>query len=212
MIQINCLEPNIAEVWVTKSNIMVISSEQHIDNSKEAISNLLTEVRTTIEGINAQTLNTPEDVNKWSMLQCLKHLSFAVEVYNKNVENAFLTGKYNSPADSFKSHWKGDMFTKMISPKDDGTIKPMKTFKSMNPTVVMDAEPTLYEFFTLHQKFADLIEESRSFDLNKVKVNTALGPMVKLRLGDAFRFIIGHAERHLMQLKRIKATVHQVPA
>ena len=191
---------------------MVISSEQHIANSKTAISDFLSQVRSTIENLDERTLNTPEDVEKWSMLQCLKHLSYAIEVYNENIEQAFTVGKHNSPSETFKSHWKGDMFTKMISPKDNGEIKTMKTFKSMMPKVVMESEDTLAEFFSLHEKFAELIEQSKAFDLNKVKVNTALGPMVKLRLGDAFRFIIGHAQRHLIQLKRIKATVYQVPA
>lgn len=191
---------------------MVISSAQHITNSKLAMLDLLNEVRSIIENLDERTLNTPEGVEKWSMLQCLKHLSYAIEVYNENIENAFTIGKHNSPSESFKSHWKGDMFTKMISPKENGEIKNMNTFKSMMPKVVMDSESTLAEFFALHEKFAELIEQSKDFNLNKVKVNTALGPMVKLRLGDAFRFIIGHAQRHLIQLKRIKATVHQVPA
>jgi len=169
----------------------------------------LTEVRSLIENLDERTLNTPEDVNKWSMLQCLKHMSFAVEVYNKNIGEAFESGQYKTPAQNFKSHWKGDMFTKMISPKDNGEVsRPMRTFSSMNPVQVLDAESVINEFFSLHEELITFIDQSKEYDLNKVKINTALGPLVKLRLGDAYRFVIGHAERHLVQLKRIKSAVN----
>ncbi|MFY0594064.1 DinB family protein [Roseivirga sp.] len=192
---------------------MVTTSKQILSEASRSVENLLAEVKSLLEGLDERTLNMPEDVNKWSILQCLKHMSFAIEVYNKNVEKAFQSGKHNTPSEKYKSHWKGDMFTRLISPKDNGEVtRPMRTFSAMNPVQVLNAESVITEFFTLHEKFAELIKQSSEFDINKVKVNTALGPLVKLRLGDAFRFVIGHAERHLVQIKRIKTVVNQVPA
>ncbi len=187
---------------------MVIEASKHIDSSLQDLKSILEEVRTTIKGVDEITLNTPEAEGKWSMLQCLKHMSIAVEVYNTNTLSALESAQSGTNSSDYKSHWKGDMFVKMISPKKNGEIKnSMKTFKSMNPHNSLAAKDTIEEFFAQHEEYLHLIEKSRTYDLNRVKVNTALGPMVKLRLGDAYRFIIGHAQRHLIQLKRIKATV-----
>lgn len=187
---------------------MVIEASKHIDSSLQDLRGILDEVKTTIEGVDEISLNTPEGEGKWSMLQCLKHMSIAVEVYNTNTMSALQSTQSGTNTSDYKSHWKGDMFVKMIAPKSNGEIKnTMKTFKTMEPHNALEAKETIEEFFAQHEEYLRLIEESRKYNLNRVKVNTALGPMVKLRLGDAHRFIIGHAHRHLIQLKRIKVTV-----
>ncbi len=192
---------------------MVIKSEQHIGNSKRALEQVITDVQEILEGMDQSSLNLLEGEGKWSILQCLKHMSLAIKVYVENTENALASNRHRNPTDEFVSHWKGDMFTNMVAPKSKGEIKgKMKTFKSMNPSSSLDAESTISEFFALHKKFISQIEQAKDFNINKVKVNTALGPLVKLRLGDAFRFIIGHAERHVIQLKRIKTSIHQTAA
>ena len=52
-----------------------------------------------------------------------------------------------------------------------------------------------------------LVEKSRAVNIDRIKVPTALGSMVKLRLGEALRFIVAHTQRHLVQLERIKNVV-----
>ncbi len=189
---------------------MVIAASKHIDSSKAHLKHILDEVKATINGMDEVALNTPESEGKWSMLQCLKHMSIAVEVYNLNTLNALNSANEGTTAAEYKSHWKGDMFVKMIAPKENGEVtNNMKTMKSMSPENSLDANETIKEFFAQHEEYLRLIERSRSYDINRVKVNTALGPLVKLRLGDAYRFIIGHAQRHSIQLKRIKSAVTQ---
>ncbi len=187
---------------------MVVGASKHIDSSKEDLKYILDEVKTTINGLDEVVLNTQESEEKWSMLQCLKHMSIAIEVYNTNTLDALGSASEGTTAAEYKSHWKGDMFVKMIAPKENGEVKNnMKTMKSMSPDDSLDANETIKEFFALHEEYLRLIERSRDYDLNRVKINTALGPLVKLRLGDTFRFIISHAQRHLIQLKRIKSAV-----
>ena len=75
--------------------------------------------------------------------------------------------------------------------------------KSMYPKEVLDKEETLREFNEIHGQLLAHLEKARQYDLNRIKISTALGPIVKLRMGDAFRFVIAHAQRHVVQLKRI---------
>ncbi|MBO3699351.1 DinB family protein [Roseivirga sp. E12] len=187
---------------------MVLEASKHIDSCQKDLQYILDEVRVTIEGLDETTLNCQEGEGKWSMLQCLKHMSIAVGVYNNNTHSALESGNHSTPSVDYKSHWKGDMFVKMIAPKENGKVKNnMKTMKTMNPDHSLNPQETIEEFFSQHKEYLRLMEKSRSFNLNRVKVNTAIGPLVKLRLGDAYRFIVAHAHRHLIQLKRIKAAV-----
>lgn len=186
---------------------MKIESQKHIEQSVNSLKEDLSEIKALIEGLDEKTLNQLEGPKKWSILQTMEHLTLANTIYVKNIDKAF--EKYvQGSAEIYQSHWKGDWFTRMISPKEDGEIKnKMKTVGSMAPEEQLDAEKTINEFFELHEKFIDQMNESRNYNLNKVKVTTGFGPLVKLRLGDVFNFLIGHIERHIIQMKRIKAAV-----
>lgn len=186
---------------------MKLKATTHIQNSIQQCENALSEVEHVIAGLDDATLNTQEAAGKWSILQCLKHLSIANSIYVETITKAH--AKYpKTPAETFSSHWKGDYFTKMISPRENGVVKNnMKTMKSMDPGKAMNPKETIDEFFATHRKLIELMKKSENYNLNKVKVPTALGPLVKLRLGDAFRFLLGHLDRHVLQLKRIKKAV-----
>lgn len=186
---------------------MKLKATTHIQNSIQQCENALSEVEQIIAGLDDTTLNTQEAAGKWSILQCLKHLSIANKIYVENLGKAF--EKYpQKPEETFKSHWKGDYFTKMISPKENNEVKnKMKTMKSMDPKQALNPKETIDDFFQTHQQLIELIKQSENYSLNKVKVPTALGPIIKLRIGDAFRFLLGHLDRHVLQLKRIKKAV-----
>lgn len=186
---------------------MKLKATTHIQNSIQQCEKALKEVEGIIEGLNDDELNTQEAAGKWSILQCLKHLSIANQIYVENIQKAY--SKYPpQPEDLYRSHWKGDYFTKMISPRENDVVKnKMKTIKSMDPQQALNPEETINEFFNTHRQLIELIRQSENYSLNRVKVPTALGALVKLRLGDAFRFLLGHLDRHLLQLKRIRKAI-----
>ena len=43
-------------------------------------------------------------------------------------------------------------------------------------------------------------------DLASIKIQTAI-PLVKIKLGDAFRFVVGHNERHIWQAEKVYGVV-----
>lgn len=187
---------------------MKIQKQEHIQSLIEGFESIIQDTKTLIDGLSKHQLNTPEAHDKWSMLQCIKHLSLSAIPYIKNVEQTLAKKSPSPHADTFSSSWRGDFFTRIISPGPDGEVRrPVQTFRSMNPIEMLDMDETLAEFVWLHSELIELIKVSSNYDITKIRVPTALGPIVTLRMGDAFRFLLGHAQRHMVQLKRIKATV-----
>ena len=43
------------------------------------------------------------------------------------------------------------------------------------------------------------LNNSRNINLNKVKTNITISKLIKLKLGDTFRFLTYHNERHIIQ-------------
>lgn len=181
-------------------------------NANQLIQQLSADLQEVIDKVNycvnsvedLEHLNLPEANNKWSMLQDVAHMSLSIAPYNRNISRAIQSGLRNESDYEYNSHWKGDWFTKFIAPDANAIIKNrMRTMKSMEPKEILDKEETMKEFNQSHRELLELLEKARDYDMNRIKVPTALGPLVKLRLGDAFRFIIAHAQRHVIQLKRI---------
>lgn len=165
-------------------------------------------VDSLVENVEGIALNTPEAQGKWHMLQCIEHMSRATEVYVNNVADKLSSGTLPTASQQYKGHWKGRMFAKMNAPKE-GDVIPMKvkTFKRMEPPHELDSQMVITRFHNIHEELIAVVNKSRSVNIDKVKVATALGPMVKLRVGDAYRFILAHTQRHLVQLERIKNKV-----
>lgn len=193
---------------------MIINSNQLIQQLAADLKQVIDDTNHCINSVSdTALLNLPEADKKWSMLQCTAHMSLSVKVYVQNIGNALKKNEMREGTNyEFKSDWKADRFTRIIAPDANAIIKNrMRTMKSMQPQKVLSKEATLQEFNDLHRQLLVLLEQSGQYDLNRIKVATALGPILKFRMGDAFRFVIAHAQRHVVQLKRIHQNL-PVPA
>ncbi|WP_404986362.1 DinB family protein [Chryseobacterium sp. M5] len=146
-----------------------------------------------------EKLNFRLSENSWSILECLEHLNrygnFYIPEIRKRIENSD-----TKPTEVFISGILGNYFTNSMLPKEK--LNTMKTFKSMNPIHSKLDKSVLNEFITQQKKMIHLLNEAKSIDLNKVKTSISISNLIKLKLGDTFRFVIYHNLRHINQAKR----------
>lgn len=159
-------------------------------------------------------LNAPDDIllrqpapEKWSAAQCLDHLNAYARHYIPAVEKA-IQGKLSgslplSPSPAFKSGWLGNYFTKMMAPKPDGQPgMKMQAPKGYRPLSDLDAKKVVAEFIDWQERTKTVIEQSKLINLQSVKIPTTLGNWLKFTIGDTFRFVIAHEQRHMAQALR----------
>jgi hypothetical protein len=91
----------------------------------------------------------------------------------------------------------------MMLPKDQ--VNKMKTFTSMNPIGSRLDKTTVTRFITQQQKLLKILEQAKKIDLNKTKTSISISKLIKLKLGDTFKVVIYHNERHIAQAKKIVA-------
>jgi hypothetical protein len=82
-------------------------------------------------------------------------------------------------------------------------LNKMKTFKSMNPVGSELNMDTLKKFLSQQQAILNLLDKSKAVDLNKTKTGISISKWIKLRLGDTFRVVIYHNQRHIVQAERV---------
>jgi len=152
--------------------------------------------------LTIKQLNAKETTEKWSILECLEHVNLYGDFYLKEIETRILSATPAKNATVFKSGIFGNYFANSMKPKADGTIpNKMKTFKDKNPSNSNLPITIIDRFIKQQRQMLTLLEQAKQVDLKKVKTGTTL-PIIKFRLGDTFRFVIYHINRHIVQAQK----------
>ena len=136
---------------------------------------------------------------KWSVLECMEHLNLYGDFYLDEIENRIRKANHGS-SEFFKSGWFGNYFAKSMLPKN-GKIRKMKTFRDKDPTNSDLSLNTIDRFLLQQHRVIELLNRAQYVNMNKVKTSITI-PIVKLRLGDSFRVVIYHNQRHMLQAKK----------
>jgi hypothetical protein len=148
-------------------------------------------------------LNWKASAEKWSVLECLEHIMLSGQYYIDEINNSFSSKSPGlDPLDlDFKPGIIGNYSVKAMKPAPSGEINnKMKTFKRMEPGKSnMDHEKILADFSRYQADLLSILEKSKYFNLNKIKIRSSIGNMIRFKLGDALRFVIAHNQRHVQQ-------------
>ena len=134
---------------------------------------------------------------KWSAIQAIEHLNSYGRYYLPAIEKAMQQNA--SPAEWYKAGWLGNYFTNMMLPKEGMVNNKMQSPKDHRPPQQLDVKPVLEEFLQQQQTILNLLDKARTKNISSLRVPISLAKMVKLKLGDTFRFVIAHEQRHMVQ-------------
>jgi len=169
-----------------------------------------------------EELNYKINPESWSVLECLEHLNLYGRYYIPEIKKSisaqlsvsspsvpldeFSSGQAlqrGRPEPVFKSGWLGNYFANSMLPKEK--LNKMKTFKNMNPLNSKLDKRVIDEFIDQQEEMLRLLEESRKVSLNKTRTAISISKLIKLKLGDTFRFVIYHNQRHMVQALRLRS-------
>lgn len=149
----------------------------------------------------------------WSANECIEHLNVANDHYLREFTKVIGTVSSDETKINvvFKPGFWGNYFVKMITPREGGRIgNKMKTLRGFEPEG-KSKEAVLQQFITGQQALMRHLKEAEYADLNKANVVSAIGRILVFRLGDAFRFVVGHTQRHIIQAQRTLEVVKSMP-
>ncbi|NAY91782.1 hypothetical protein GTQ34_07625 [Muricauda sp. JGD-17] len=179
------------------------------ENQIQRLNSILVRVE-HLQKLDFQTLTTPPGPKSWNIVEVLTHLNIAYGLYRPKFDEVLEnTPNIQKESNTFKvSAWQR-MIINMQRPK--GTVRKwkMKTLKRFEP--LLDTETmnegkvtaTFVHFFDSHLHLKDCILKSRRKDVSKRKISSAIGPIVKFYLPEAFEFLLCHLERHMVQIDEI---------
>ncbi len=181
-----------------------------IKDLKTDVTNLLTEVKENFLTADKESLSKAPAAGKWSAVQCMEHLNSYNRYYLPQVEKALINGTYkNLPAQAtYKPGWLGNYFTKLMKPGINGELaSKMQAPKDHVPNTTLDVNKVITEFIEGEEKLLQYLERAEKLNIAKLRVPISIAKFIKLKLGDTFRFLIAHQQRHILQALRAYNTV-----
>lgn len=175
-------------------------------NSIGLLEDLQADTRQVILATNYLLQEDPEKLvqqpapGKWSVAQVIEHLNSYGRYYLPAIEAAMKEHRY-SPDPVFTPGWLGDYFTKTMLPGKNGqVVNKMQAPKNHRPSPDIDSKPVIEEFLRQEHLLLDLLEKAKHLSISKIRIPISLSKLVKLKLGDTFRFLVAHHQRHFIQV------------
>ena len=140
--------------------------------------------------LNEEALRYRPGPGRWSVLDCLEHINLFYADYFSRMEPAVHQA---APADrtEYTPGFFGQKMVGGLRPNQGKRRMKIKTFKAMVPAT--DEKTPAQIFDTLlqyHTRLEHLLSESEALDWDKVKVASAIGPLLRFKLGDCFRLLM----------------------
>ena len=186
------------------ANLQVTSEDQI-----QRLNNIFSKVQ-QLQELGLKTITESPSAKSWSIVEVIQHLNIAYAIYRPKLI-AYLkeAADSESGASGFKVRPWQKMMINMQRPKGNVRKWKMKTLKRFEPvldTSTLDEDVTkeiFAHFFEAHQHLKRCILDSRSKNVHQRTITSAIGPVVKFYLPEAFEFLICHLERHMVQIDLI---------
>ncbi|MEO6166342.1 MAG: DinB family protein [Chitinophagales bacterium] len=147
-------------------------------------------------------LNFKRSNEEWSILECIEHLNLYGDFYLPEIEKRILESNKKEKSLIFRSGILGNYFANLMK-VENGKITKMKAPKDKNPANSKLSVTTIDRFLKQQEMLKSLLVQAKNTDLVKTKTAISLTKFIRLRLGDTFRFLIYHTERHIFQAQRV---------
>jgi hypothetical protein len=144
----------------------------------------------------------------WSALEVVEHLNILSGHYVRRLRKAY-AGNGIFRKDGFLPGRWGEKLTTAMRPLPDGRIPgPMRTLWFFEPKAAhAKGRQSLRDFRALLDEQVMLLDKASTMGIEGPRITSTLGPILRFKIGDAFRFMIAHQQRHFLQIDRALAAV-----
>lgn len=177
-----------------------INSITLIDHLQNDVREILLQC-TSLQNTDPFLLQQQPSAGKWSVAQVLEHLNFYARYYITAIERKLHLNQ-SGPSENFTPGWLGNYFTNLMKPTEEKNIKgKMKSPANAVPSAQPNAIEMLHEFIRHQHHLLNLLQIARTANLEYNRIPISLTKLIKLKLGDTFRFFIAHEQRHFLQIE-----------
>jgi hypothetical protein len=173
---------------------------QLVDETKQ----IAVDTTNTFGALTPAQLNWKPGEQRWSVAQCLEHLIVANQGFFPIFE-AIVKGEHKTRTMEripvLPKLW-GKLIVSSQRPTSTRKYKAPKRFQpaqsKLRDTIVKD-------FVDQQERVLEFMKASKGLDLNALIITSPVASFITYSLMDAYRLIVVHEQRHILQAKRVTA-------
>lgn len=176
--------------------------DSHLAQVRKDLRGVKAAVQEHFQGLREDQFNWKPEPKKWSIAECMDHLLIVYSRYKPNVEKKMQGAPQTDAFPAYKSTWAGRLFMRFVHPE--------KIRKTSAPGFLKPVPGSNYPLSRMQDYLAYLDEVDAFLDqadgmaINKIRIASSLGPILKFSLGDYFLIESMHNRRHLKQMMGVK--------
>lgn len=186
------------KTFLESANLLRTIATEAAENSDTA--------RQLVSGLTEAQLNWKPAPEKWSIAQCLDHLTVTSGKFDTYFNAAVARGRKKWPVSAgppYRPSLIGGWLIKQVDPETGRNLPAPKVFRPSDSSSIHGA---LEGFLKQQQRFLRFVREADGVDYNKTKLRSPVTPLMRYSLADAFVITVVHGQRHLAQARRVRET------
>ena len=181
---------------------MASDQSEHLSGLVSAANAITDQTLAGFGDLTVQQLNWKPSADHWSVAQCFDHLVTANEAYFPIFEKVLSGEKKSTFWESLPwlpAFW-GKMLIKSLDPESTRKMKAPKIFYPSSSRV---DSSIIRRFIDQQDQVIRYLKATEDLDLEKIKISSPVTSLITYSLMDAYRIIITHEKRHLLQAMRV---------
>ena len=153
--------------------------------------------------LTREQLNWRPDATRWSVGQCLQHLTLTARLYPEAVERMLVEARARHAAGG-RAFGEGWLSRKVVEGMEPPPKMRVRTSRKATPPQDLDPERVLSEFEDIHERIQTLMVAADGVPLQHARMRSPFLPLLQFTLSQVFAIIVSHARRHLWQARQVR--------
>lgn len=181
---------------------MASNQSEHLSGLVSAANAIAGETLAGFGELTEAQLNWKPGAEQWSVAQCFDHLVTANAAFFPVFEKVINGEKRNTFWERLPvlpAVW-GKLLIKSVAPESTRKLKAPKVFHPSNSRI---DEAIIRRFVDQQNQIISYMKATADLDLEKIIISSPVTNLVTYSLMDAYRIIVNHEKRHLLQATRV---------
>lgn len=188
---------------MVSSESTVQIADPFLERLVEELDAILVDARSLVEGLTREQFNWKPDPRRWSVGQCLEHLTLSVRLYPAEIERMIGEARERAAANA-RPYGEGWLSRWVVSGMEPPPRFRIRTRHSVDPDPGLDRDSVMRDFTAAHMKLRELITAADGASLRHGRMRSPFAPILRFTLGQVLAMNLAHARRHLWQARQVR--------
>lgn len=168
----------------------------------EQLDEVLVDARALTEGLTPEQFTWKPDERRWSIGQCLEHITRSIWLYPAEIER--MTGEARARAESARPYREGWFSRWIVRNMEPPPRMRIRTKRSVDPGNDLDRDTVVREFERALARLQDLMLAADGVSLRHGRMRSPFAPILQFTLAQTFAINLAHSRRHLWQARQVR--------